>query len=227
MLDTSWILADRVSYLLKTRYAQLTAKDRPFDLAFTDAMNDFGIGGEARGELKSEIGKLLAARPRKVRTKKFLRTQKFTPQFSFGIVKASRSEVILKSPTGGEEFVFRRNSDGKVVNTSFTGRGSTHVLLTRALELAEKLFADKDYEAVQYGRVRILEEDVNHLLVIIADKFEVYISRGLRRGGVAATVTRSGERLPQKGVPADLLREAKAIAIQCFKGSGSLALPFD
>ena len=225
MLDTH-ILADRVSRLLKTRYAATPSKDLPFDLAFTDVMNDCGVAGEARGTLKSEIGKILSSRPRKLK-EKAAKLPGCQAQFSFGVAKATRAEVILTSPTGGEEFVFRRDKDGRVINTSFTGRGSTHVLVTRATEFATTIFADCDRALVQYSRVRVLEEDANHVLLIIGNTYEAYISRGRKAHTVAMTVSREGKEVPQKEVPSGLLREAKDIAKQYFKGVGTLPLSFE
>ena len=72
MLDIH-ILADRVSLLLKTRYREITPAERPFDLAFNEVMDRAGVIGSARGVVKSEVGKILSARPRKTPTKKKVR----------------------------------------------------------------------------------------------------------------------------------------------------------
>ena len=225
MLDTH-ILADRISLLLKTRYAHTPLTERPFDLAFIEVMDTAGVIGTARGTVKSEIGKILRSRPRKTakKTKKPLVGQQ--AQFSFGIAKSNRKEVILTSPTGGQEIVFRRNHEGRVVNTAFTGGANTLTLMARAMELAETLFAVKDREAVEYDRVRILTREDNHVVAVIADKYEARISRGLRTGVVTTTVTCDGKKVVQKNVPSDLLREAKAIAKQYWRGVGTLPLPF-
>ncbi len=225
MLD-SHVLADRVSLLLKTRYAETPLTERPFDLAFTEVMDNAGVVGTARGTVKSEIGKILRSRPRKAgkKTRKPLVGQQ--AQFSFGIAKADRKEVILTSPTGGQQMVFRRDHEGKVVSTAFTGACTTMALIMRAKELAETLFTAKDREAIEYDRLRVTVRDDNHIEAVLANKYEAYISRGLRSGAVATTVTCDGKTVIQKIVPSDLLREAKAIARQHFKGVGTMPLPF-
>lgn len=223
MLDNH-VLADRVMYLLRTKYSELSADKRPFDLAFGDIMNECGVLGDARGELKSAIGKILATRPRKPRATKMSDRLKPHPQFTFVVARADRREVVLINPTGGTELIFRR-AKGCVVNTAFSGM-VTHVHLAQAQEIAKKIFAEKDREVIQGERIRVLEEDANHVLLMIADTYEAYISRGRRAHTVAATITYAGKDIAQHVVPSDLLREAKAIAKQYFKGAGSLALPF-
>lgn len=145
------------------------------------------------------------------------------PQFTFVVAHADRREVVLLNPTGGTELIFRR-AKGEVVNTAFSGM-VTHVHLAQAQEIAEKLFAEKDREAIRGERIRVLEEDANHVLLMITDTYEAYISRG-RHAQLSATITCEGKDVAQKMVPSTLLREAKAIAKQHFTGVGSLALPF-
>ena len=223
MLDKH-VLADRVMYLLRTTYADLPKEKRPFDLAFTEVMDECNVLGEARGELKSAIGGILGARPRKPRRKNVVQSKISAPQFTFEIAQADRREVVLTSPVGDKRIVFRR-AGGQVVNTAYSGVVSSLCLL-RAREFAEKVFAERDREAVAYGRVRILEKSANHLLLLIADHYEAYISRGVRERAVAATVTRNGKCVAQKEVPKELWREAREIAKQYFKGAHSLPLQF-
>lgn len=223
--DITHTLADHVSHLIKTRYVHLAHKEDPFGLAFTDTMNEFGVRSEARGNLKSEIGKILSSRPRKLSKKSMRNAAKCGAQFPLTVTSATREEVLLTFFMG-IHMRFRRNNKGLTVNVSYTGNPSP-ALLAQANAVAEKIFAEKDHEAVQYTRLRILEEDVNHLLVLIDGTYEAYISRGLRTSTVPVTITRNGKSVTQKEVPADLLCEAKAIAKQCFKNSGSLPLQFE
>lgn len=222
MLDNH-VLADRVMYLLRTTYAEFSSNQHPFDLAFGDVMNECGVLGSARGELKSAIGKILAARPRTSHARTINKQVEPRPQFTFVVAHADRREVVLINPTGGTELVFRR-TEGSVVNTSFSGM-VTQVHLVQAQKIAEQIFNEKDREVVPCERIRILEEDANHLLFMIGGTYEAYISRG-RHARLSVTITCAGKDVAQKVVPTDLLREAKAIAKQYFKGVGSLALPF-
>jgi hypothetical protein len=213
-------------YALRTKYGELPPDKHPFDLAFNDIMDECCVRGDARGELKRMIGKILADRPRKPRsTKNCSSWAMLRPRFTFVTAHADRREVVLINPTGGTELVFRRVK-GCVVNTSFSGI-VTETHLAQAQEIAEKIFAEKDREAISCEHIRILEEDANHLLVMIADTFEAYISRGRCAHTVVTTVTREGKDVAQHVVPPDLLREAKAIAQEYFKSVGTLPLPFD
>lgn len=235
MLD-AYILADEVSHLLSTTYSETKAKDKPFNLAFTEIANRHHVLGESRGALKSEIGGILSKRPRKPRVMKGV-----SP-----LTKTEESFRILKSDVNMVEFIsndkitfkYAKGENGNAVSlcnggachpSEDTKRAATtfaneFFALKVSLSAPKKPRKKKVSKKQKTTPIVKIESSDTHLLLVIDGIFEACFSPGKK--GVIASVTKLRTPCRQKDVPSKLMKIARGNAITHFKGAGTLPLDF-
>lgn len=223
MLDKH-ILADEVSHLLKTKYANTQKEERPYDLAFTDVADKHHIMGNVRGVLKSEIGSILAKRPRKPRSKDKAR-KGAPPRTIFCILKADAHTVEISSQ---HKVTFKFGKDIKTLLPVCLWHEGAYNASTKlgkaALAYAEEFFQIKKEEKKEPAPLVKKESETTRLILVINGTFEVLFVPTDR--SVAAHVTHKGKSVRQKDVPQKLMRQARAIALTHFKNQGTLPLDF-
>lgn len=219
MLDKI-ILADEVSHLIKTAYRDTPKGMLPFNLAFTDVMNKHSVTGSARGGLKSEIGRILAKRPRAAKTTE--RSGKRPTTLSskvqeFSVTEKRHSRVILAHLPTRCEITYVFNLKRQVVCSSHTGYPTAEVIRQGAV-IAAYCFVGMKHETIPQSSFTLGEHSDDIATLTIAGKWKMIACRGAK-GSVAAQVSeiRSGKPVKQKDLPAMLLREARAIMSQYFK----------
>lgn len=219
MLDVI-VLADEVSHLLRTTYREVSKEMLPFNLAFTDVMNKHGITGNARGELKSEIGRILAKRPRTAKKMKGSQKKLAVPSpkaQEFSVIEKTGNRVILNSLQMGCEITYVRDKDKAVICSSYAGTPSAREIARGAL-LAESYFVGMDSALIRQASITLGEHSDDVVILTIADKWKMVACRG-GKGSVTAQVSdiRSGKPIKQKDLPATILQEARAIASRYFR----------
>lgn len=219
MLDVI-ILADEVSHLLKTTYARVAKELTPFNLAFTDVMNKHGVMGMARGRLKSEIGRILAKRPRTakmIENNRKIPTAPPTKANEFSVVEKTCNRVILTCLETGYEITYVRDKERAVICSSFAGTLSAREIARGAL-LAGSYFVGMDSAAIRQAPITLDERSDDVATLTIAGKWKMVACRGAK-GSVVAQVSdiRSGKPVKQKDLPATILQEARAIVTRYFR----------
>lgn len=233
MLDAH-ILADEVSHLLSTTYAKTEAKDKPFNLAFTEIANKHHILGESRGTLKSEIGGILGKRPRKPRLiKEELSSEK--KEAPFRILKSNGDTVEFISE---DKITFKFGKDLSGDAISLCNSGTCHP--SPSTMKAAKIFAGNFFATQQapkkQGKEKVskkqnvvpivkIESSSTHLILVIDGMFEAFFTLGKK--GVVASVTKLRTPCRQKDVPSELMKIARGNAVTHFKGVETLPLKFE
>lgn len=232
MLDAH-ILADEVSHLLSTTYAETETKDKPFNLAFTEIANKHHVLGESRGTLKSEIGGILGKRPRKLQVKKKVSPTKTEVQFR---VLKSSTDIVEFISEDRITFKYGKGENGKAV--SLCNGGACHpsedtkkaatafandFFAVKAVKPAPKKSRKKKVPKKGPPIVKI-ESSHSHILLVINGIFEACFTRGKKY--VIASVKKLGVPCKQKDVPPDLMKIARGNALTHFKSVGTLPLDF-
>ncbi len=223
MLDV-YILADEVSHLLNTKYANTKKEDIPFNLAFTEIADKYHVKGDARGILKSEIGSILAKRPRKSRSKKKEFVAKVPTFFCVSISDTRSVEFFSKHRI---MFRFGKDKNGVPALFSYSGaRQPSETLKKEAGEFATYFFANALAQAQVLGARGIIlkESSTTHVRLLIDNTFSALFVPTDK--SATAHITQGGVIVRQKDVPPELMKKARAIALTHFKGAGSLPLDF-
>lgn len=218
-------LADQVSALLKQ-------KNMTFDNAFIAVMKEYPvITGEAWKKAKSEIGSILAKRPRKPRAKKKI-SPRVAPIFC---VLATDVHSVEFSSSYHTTFKFGKGRDSALVLFSYTGFSSGASQPSEAQKREAKTFAEEFFKQKESSKnakkkstaspIVATRSSQEELLLTINEAFEALFKRTDK--SVVAKVTRSGKVIRQKDVPSDLMRKARAMAMTHFKGASSLSLNFE
>ncbi|OGZ05178.1 MAG: hypothetical protein A2845_02560 [Candidatus Lloydbacteria bacterium RIFCSPHIGHO2_01_FULL_49_22] len=218
MLDKI-ILADEVSHLIKTTYRDTPKGMLPFNLAFTDVMNKHGVTGSARGGLKSEIGRILATRPRTTRTTGISKKRPTTPSVKtqeFSVTEKTHNRVILVHLSTGCEITYVHSTEGLVVCSSHRGYPTLQVIRQGAI-IAASYFVGMDQGVIEQSSITLGERSDDIATLTIAGKWKMIACRGAK-GSIVAQVSdsRSGKPVKQKDLPGMLLQEARAIVSRYF-----------
>lgn len=227
MLDTI-ILADEVSALLKGKFHRNNVPEAEREAAYSNAFNEIAdkhhILGSARGTLKSEIGSILAKRPRKTRKKRNVPTPKKNAIFC---IFSSNVHSVEFSSKEGITFKFGKNNDA-IVLFSYSG---THQpgekLKEEAARCAEEFFTKNEAPPPRKKRPskeRILQVESSpmHLLLVIDDTYEACFAPGKK--GVTASITKLKTPCRQRDVPLELMKKARGIATAHFRDVKTLPL---
>ena len=226
MLDKD-IIADEISLLLKTKYVNTRKEDKPFDLAFTEIADKHHIMGNARGTLKSEIGTILAKRPRKPKAKKKSAPAKKTEvQFCVMTRNAHMVEFVSRDRL---TFRFLKNLNGSAELLSYSGAHLPSALLRKAAEVfAKEFFQNRatwiTRDTPKPEAIVKKESSATRLVLMINNTFEALFVP--TDSSIAAHITRGGETVRQKDVPSELMKKARAVAITYFRGASTLPLDF-
>lgn len=206
------IFADKIMFLLRTKYSEWKSKDLPFHAAFIELADKAGVPGDERYPLMQEIGKTLASRKKH---KGAANARKEMPKINFVVGEKSRQEVILLSPMMGDSITLRRDQDGKAIWHACVGHHS-QLALTQAMERADEIFAELDQEAIRASEIQITSKCDDKITMILGGRYKVLMMRGANKS-VKTLVVLGEEEVAQKDVPAELLKQAKSIARVYFK----------
>lgn len=216
------VFADKVSALLKGKYARLPREERAaaFDYAFNEVADAMHVTGDARYALKSEVGKILSQRPRK---KRALLGSCAQPLPSFKVIESDNRSYVVFRTEGPSPSTFRFIPKGWTTYEGTPGK----ILLEHAVVFAKTFFAKCAEKSMRKTSAHIvqLEASATHLSLVLDELFEISFTEGKK--GVSASVTKLRAPCKQKDVPRELLREARGIATTYFKDNRTLPLQFE
>ncbi len=208
-------LADKVMFLIRTKYSEWRSKDLPFDAAFMELMDKYAVDGDKRHPIKVAIGHILADRKKSLAEKNGQLTRPKGPDFTFVVERKSRNEIVLQCTMMGDKITYRRDASGNTVHTAHTGN-PPRIAILRGVEKADQIFTEMDSEAILASEIRIIDKDDTQMHAVLGGMYDAQLARG-KNGSVVAIVMLEGVEILQKEVPGNLVDEVRSIAKQHFK----------